>query len=157
MISSELFSNQEICHIDLNGEKIISSVSTYIKESLSIIEIDNKKCQKCSKLKTPVEVVYDKLIMFLEGIPTSNEYRPIDYPNLTAIKKGTVVLDEIFQKYFDDSLLHDVICDHCSSLVAKSIKSTLAVSRHIKEPPTVLNIIFQRGSYDSTTFVTTKN
>ena len=31
MISSELFSNQEICHIDLNGEKIISSVSTYMK------------------------------------------------------------------------------------------------------------------------------
>ena len=42
MITSELFSNQEICHIDLNGEKIISSVSTYIKESLSIIEIENK-------------------------------------------------------------------------------------------------------------------
>ena len=28
IISSELFSNQEICHIDLNGEKRISSVST---------------------------------------------------------------------------------------------------------------------------------
>ena len=27
MISSELFINQEICHIDLNGEKIISTVS----------------------------------------------------------------------------------------------------------------------------------
>ena len=73
MISSELFSNQEICHIDLNGETRISSVSTYIKEILSIIEIENKKCQKCSKLKPPVEVVSDKLIMFLEGIPTSNE------------------------------------------------------------------------------------
>ena len=42
MISSEIFSNQDICHIDLNGEKRISSVSTYIKESLSIIEIENK-------------------------------------------------------------------------------------------------------------------
>ena len=28
MISSELFINQEICHIDLNGEKRISTVST---------------------------------------------------------------------------------------------------------------------------------
>ena len=37
MISSEIFSNQEICHIDLNGEKRISSVSTYMKENLSII------------------------------------------------------------------------------------------------------------------------
>ena len=65
MISSELFSNQEICHIDLNGEKIICTVSTYIKEYLSIVEIENKKCQKCSRSKTPVEVVSDKLIMFL--------------------------------------------------------------------------------------------
>ena len=50
-----------------------------------------------------------------------------------------------------------MICDNCSSLVAKSIKSTFTVSRHIKEPPTVLKILLQRGSYDRTTFVTTKN
>ena len=42
MISFELFINQEICHIDLNGEKIICTVSTYIKEFLSIVEIENK-------------------------------------------------------------------------------------------------------------------
>ena len=30
------------------------------------------------------------------------------------------------------------------------------MSRHIKEPPTVLKILFQRGNYDSTTFVATK-
>ena len=107
-------------------------------------------------MKTPVEVVSDKLIMFLEGVPTSNEYRPIDHPNFTAIKKGTVVLGEIFQFFFDGSLLHDVLCDNCSSLGSKSIKSTFNVSRHIKEPPTVLKILFQRGSYYSTTFVTTK-
>ena len=95
--------------------------------------------------------------MFLEGIPTSNEYRPIDHQNFTIIKKGTVVLDEIFQKYFDNSLLHDVLCDNCSSLGSKLIKSTFTVSRHIKEPPTVTKILFQRGSHDSTTFVTTKN
>ena len=50
-----------------------------------------------------------------------------------------------------------MLCDHCSSLGYKSIKSTFTVSRHIKEPPTVLNILLQRGSYDSTTFVATKN
>ena len=74
-------------------------------------------------MKTPLEVVSDKLIMFLEGIPTSNEYRPIYHPNFTAIKKGTVILDEIFQKYFDDSLLHDVLCDNCSSLVPTTTRS----------------------------------
>ena len=31
------------------------------------------------------------------------------------------------------------------------------MSRHIKEPRTVLKILFQRGSYDSTTLVATKN
>ena len=66
-------------------------------------------------------------------------------------------MDEIFQKYFDDSLLHNVLCDNCSSDGSKSIKSTLTVSRHIKEPPTFLKILFQRGSSDSKTFVTTKN
>ena len=127
MISSEIFSNQEIFHIDLNGEKRISSVSTYMKENLSITEIENKICQKCSKLKPPVKVVCDKLIMVLEGIPTTIEYRPIHHPKFTAIKKGTVVLDEIFQKYFNDSLLHDVLCDNCSSLGSKSIRTTFTV------------------------------
>ena len=58
-MSLELFSNQEICHIYLNGEKRICTVSTYIKEFLSIVEIENKKCQRCSKLKPPVLVVYE--------------------------------------------------------------------------------------------------
>ena len=66
-------------------------------------------------------------------------------------------MDEIFQNYFNDSLLHDVLCDNCSSLGYKSIKITFTVSRHIKEPPIVLKILFQRGSYDITTFVSTKN
>ena len=73
----------------MNGEKRISSVSTYMKENLSMIEIENKKCQKCSKLKPPVEVVCDKLVMVLEGIPTKIEYRPIHHLKFTAIKKGT--------------------------------------------------------------------
>ena len=102
-------------------------------------------------MRTPVELVSDQLIMFLEGISTSNEYRSIDHTKYTSIKKGIVVLDEIFQNYFNDSLLHDVICENVSSLGSESIKPTFTVSRHIKEPPTVLKILFQRGSYDSTT------
>ena len=31
------------------------------------------------------------------------------------------------------------------------------MSRYLKKPPSVLKIIFQRGSYDSTTIVATKN
>ena len=121
MVSLELFSNQEICHIDLNGEKIIFTVSTYVKELLSIVEIENKKCQKCSKLKTPVKVVSDKLIMFLEGLPTSNSSKQIDHPKYTSLKKGTFFLDQILQNYFNDSLLHDVICEKVSSNGSESI------------------------------------
>ena len=108
-------------------------------------------------MKTPVEVVSDKLIMFLEGLPTSNSSRKIDHPIYTSLKKGTVVLDKMLQNYFNDSLLHDVICENCSSHGSESIKLTFTVSRCIKEPPTVLNILFQRVSYDSTNFVATKN
>ena len=63
---------------------------------------------------SPFKLVSDKLIMFLEGLPTSNKYRQIDHAKYTSIKKGTVVLDQIFQNYFNDSLLHDVICENCS-------------------------------------------
>ena len=90
---------------------------------------------KCSKLKTPVEAVSDKLIMFLEGLPTSNLSRKIDHPKYTSLKKGTAVLDQILQNYFNDSLLHDVICENCSSHGSESVKSTFTVSRHTKEPP----------------------
>ena len=92
-------------------------MSTYIKEFLRIVEIENKKCQKYSKSKTPVEVVSDKLIMFLEVLPTSNSSRQIDHPKFTSLKKGTVVLDHILQNYFNDSLLHDVICEKFHHMV----------------------------------------
>ena len=63
----------------------------------------------------------------------------------------------MLQNYFKDSLLHDVICENCSSDGFESIKSTFTVPRYIKEPPTVLKILSQRGSYDSITLVATKN
>ena len=122
-----------------------------------MVEIENTKCQKCSKLKTTVEVISDKLIMFVDGLPTSNLSRQIDHTKYTSLTKGTVVLDEMLQNYFNDSLLHDVICENCSSHGSESIKSTFTVSRHIEEPPTVLKILFQRGSYDISTIVATKN
>ena len=50
-----------------------------------------------------------------------------------------------------------MICEKCSSLGSKAIKSTFTVSRYIKEPLTVLKILLQRGSYYSTTFVATKD
>ena len=102
MVSQKHFINQEICHINLNGKRIICTVSTYIKEFLSIEEIDNKICQRCSKLKTPVELISDKLIISLEGLPTSNSPSQIDHPKCTILKKDTVVLDVILQKYFKD-------------------------------------------------------
>ena len=95
--------------------------------------------------------------MVLDGIPTNLEHRPIHYPRFTAIKKGTVVLDEIFQQYFNDSLLHDVLCENCSQLENKPIKTTFTVSRHIKKPPTVLKILFQRTRFDTTKSVGSKN
>ena len=87
---------------------------------------------KCSKLKTPVEVVSDKLIMFNEAFPASNSSRQIDHPKYTSLKKGTVVLDQMLHNYFNDSLLHDLISENCSSQGSESIKSTFTVSRHIK-------------------------
>ena len=72
ILSQKPFISQEICHINFNGERSICTVSTYIKEFLSIVEIENKICRRCSKLKTPVELIYDKMIMSLEGLPTSN-------------------------------------------------------------------------------------
>ena len=128
-----------------------------MKENLSLIEIENKVCQKCSISKPPVEVVYEKLMMNLDGIPTNLEHRPIHHPRFTAIKKGTFVFDDIFKHYFNDSLLHDVLCENCSQLENKSIKTTFTVSRHIKKPPTVLKILFQRTRYDTTQKAGSKN
>ena len=67
MVSQKPFSNQEICHINLNDEKSICTVSTYIKKYLSLVEIENKKYQRCSNMKPPAEVISDKQIMILEG------------------------------------------------------------------------------------------
>ena len=80
----------------------MGTVSAYIKELLSIVEIENKKCHRCYKLKTPVELFTEKLIMSLDGLHTSNSPRQIDHPRCTILANDTVVLDVIFQNYFQE-------------------------------------------------------
>ena len=157
MVSQKPFINQEICHINLNGEKIICTVSTYIKEFLRIVEIENKCFQRCSKLKPPVKLISDKLIMFIEGLPNSNLLRKTDHPKCTILTKYTVVLDVMLQKYFKDSSLDNVICENCWSGGSESIKSTFTVSIYLKKPPSVLKILFQRGTYDMNSGEAVKN
>ena len=63
---------------------------------LSIIEIENKKCQIFSKWKTPIELVYDKFIMSLDRLHTYNSPRQINHPKCTILARDTIVLDEKF-------------------------------------------------------------
>ena len=70
-------------------------------------------------MKTPVELIYDKLIMSLEGLPTSNLNRQIDPPKCIILTKGTVVLDVIVQNYFKESFVEDFIDEICSSIGSK--------------------------------------
>ena len=76
-------------------------------------------------MKPPVELISDKLIMSLEGLPASNSPRKMDHPKCTIFTKDTVVLDVILQKCFKNHFLNDVICEKCSSGGSKSIKSTI--------------------------------
>ena len=75
MVSNKPFLKQERCYINGNSERSICTVSAYIKELLSVVEIENKKCQICSKLKIPVELVTDEPIMSLDELHTSNSPR----------------------------------------------------------------------------------
>ena len=95
--------------------------------------------------------------MSLDGLHTSNLPRQIDHPKFTILANDTVVLDVIFQNYFQESLLEDVICENCSSGSSESIKPTLTVSIYLKEPPSFFKIIFQRETYDMTTGEAIKN
>ena len=99
---------------------------------MSIVEIDNKKCHRCSKLKTSVELVTDKPIMSLDELHTSNLLRQTDHPKFTILENETVVLDVISENYFQESLLEDVICEIFSSGISKSIKSTFTMPIYLK-------------------------
>ena len=95
--------------------------------------------------------------MFLEELTTSNSTRQIDHSKCTTLTKGTVVLDVMLHNYFKNSILDDVICEKFSSGGSESIKSTFTVSRHLNKTPSVLKILSQRGTYDRTTLMDTKN
>ena len=95
--------------------------------------------------------------MSLDGLYTSNSPRQTDHLECTILENQTVVLDVIFKNYFQESLLEDVICENCSSYISESIKSTFTVSRYLREPPSVLKTLFQRGTYDTTTGEAIKN
>ena len=73
------------------------------------------------------------------------------------LEKDTPVLDDIFQNCFKESLFEEVICEHCSSGSYESIKATFAVYRNLRETPSVLKILLQRGMYDMTTGQAIKN
>ena len=70
--------SQSICYIDRNGEIKLCTVSEYIKEFFRIVEIENKKCHRCCKLMTSVELVTDKLIISLDGLHNFNLPSQID-------------------------------------------------------------------------------
>ena len=101
MVSQKLFSNKDICHIDLNGEKSICTVSTYIKQYLSILEIENKICHRYSNMKPHFEVISDKLIMILVVLTKFNSSRQINHSKYTTLTKDTFIFDVMLQNYFE--------------------------------------------------------
>ena len=96
--------SKQICYINGNDEMKLWAASALIEEFLSIVEIQNKKHHIRSKWKTPVELVSDKLIMFLDGLHTLNSPRKTDHPKCTILEKDTDVLDVIFQNYIQELL-----------------------------------------------------
>ena len=114
------------------------------------IIVDTKKTLRSHLLVT------DKLIMYLDGLHNSNSPRQIDHPKCTILENYTVFYI-IFHNYFQESLLQYVICENCSSGSYESIKSTFPMSVYLKEPPSFLKILFQRGTYDMTTGKAIKN
>ena len=61
-----------------------------------------------------MELVYDKLVMFLDGLNSSNSPSKIYHPKYTKLATNTIILDDIFQNYFKESLFEDIICENCS-------------------------------------------
>ena len=84
---------------------------------MSIIEVENIFLHRSFKLKAPVEIVTDKLIMSLDALHTSNSHRQIDHQQCTILVNETVILDVIFQNYFQESLLEDVIFENFHQVV----------------------------------------
>ena len=89
--------------------------------------------------------------MYLDGLHYSNLPRHNDHPKCTILENDTIFMDIIFNNYFQESFLEDVICENYSSGRSKSIKSTFTVSIYLMGSPSVLKIFIQRVTYDTTT------
>ena len=61
---------------------------------------------------------------------------------------STITLDYIFQNYFKDSFIEDIICENFSSVRSEARKTTFNMCQTLKEPPSVLKIIFQKETFD---------
>ena len=74
--------------MNFDGESKLSAVSNYMKEFLSIIEIENKKCHICYNTKTPIKLVSYKLIISLDGLNSPDSPRKFGHPNYTSLSKN---------------------------------------------------------------------
>ena len=81
----------------------------------------------CYKWKTPIELVFDKLIISLDGINISNSPRQIDYPKYTTLATDTIALNDTFQNYFKESFFGDVICENCCSVSSETRQATFTL------------------------------
>ena len=102
MVTKKPFVSQEICYINGNGKIKLCAVSAYIKYLLIIVEIENKFFQRCSTLRTPFELITDKLIISLDELLTSNSHKQINHPKCTILANDTIILDVIFQNYYQE-------------------------------------------------------
>ena len=84
MMSKKPFINQEISYINIGGRMKLSTMSNYIKDFSSIIEIEKEKCHICYNKNTPFEIFSDKLVLSLDGLNTPNLPWKIDHPNYTT-------------------------------------------------------------------------
>ena len=81
----------------------------------------------CYKWKTPIELVFDKLIISLDGINSSNSPRQTDYPKYTTLATDTIALNDTFQNYFKESFFGDVICENCCSVSSETRQATFTL------------------------------
>ena len=89
-------------------------------------------CCVCYKWKTPIELVYDKLIMSLDGLNRNNSPRKIDHLKYKTLETDTITPDYIFHNYFKESFFEDVICEKISSVSSETGKATFTVYRNLK-------------------------
>ena len=71
------------------------------------------------KWKTPIGLVTNKLIIYLNGLNISNLPRQIDNPKYTALATVTITLDDMFRHYFKDSFMKMLYVETFPQLILK--------------------------------------